>query len=214
MEPATVSKKKEYVLGTSIFLSALLLSINFFRWTLVDWLTVFLEPFLEMAIGIAFLGVLAWSLVHFVLKFKTFGSRSGLPLLINVCVLLVALFLPFTAITIKLDFYTNYASRMKVVNDVLHGKMEKYVTQRGAFGNMIHLPEPYKGLSSDGGDVIVFRREEQTLILFYSFRGILRSFSGFVYATGNATPQNGDFGENFFEIERLRPNWYWVASKN
>jgi hypothetical protein len=207
-------KEGEYVFRTSILLSALLLCVRIFRWTLVDWLTVFLEPFLEMAVGIVFLGVLLWSLVHFVRKRKTLGKRSGFPLLINASALLIVLFVPFTEMAINLDFYANYASRMNVVSDVLTGKMEKYVTKSGGTGDMIHLPEPYGSLSSGGGDIIVYKREGETLIVFYSFRGILRSFSGFVYATGNAPPQNNDFGESFVEIEKLRPNWYWVASKN
>jgi hypothetical protein len=214
MERTPIETKKEYILQVSILLSACVLSISIFRWTLVDLLTIFLEPLLEMAVGIVFLGVLTWSFYHFLRKRKTRGMRSGVPLLINACVLLIVVFVPFDAITTKVDFYANYGRRMKVVDDVLHGKMDKYVTQRGADGDMIHLPVNYLGLSSGGGDIIKYRRDGQNLILFYSFRGILRSFSGFVYVTGNATPQNGDFGENFFEIEKLKPNWYWVASKN
>jgi hypothetical protein len=215
MEQSPLKKKKDHVLWSSIFISGTLVSIGFFRWTLIDWLTGFLEPFLEMVVGIAFLCVFVWSLRYFVSEHKTFGLRAGSALLINTTALLVFLFVPFSPITIKLDFDLNYASRMKVVDDVLQGKMEKYVMLRGdSTGNVIHLPKPYQSLSAGGGDIAVHRRDGQTLILFFSFRGILRSFSGFVYTTGNSSPQNGDFGENFVEIESLRPNWYWVASRN
>jgi hypothetical protein len=48
---------------------------------------------------------------------------------------------------------------------------------------------------------VVDRRDGQTLIFFFDFRGILDSFSGFVCSTGNTKPQSGDFGGQFIEIE-------------
>jgi len=61
---------------------------------------------------------------------------------------------------------------------------------------------------------MVYRRDGQTLIFFFDFRGILDSFSGFVYSTGNIKPQSGDFGGEFVEIEELRSGWYWASSAN
>jgi hypothetical protein len=203
------------VVTASLFLGATVLAFEVFRWTLVEWLTLLLEPILELALGCAFMFVLLWSLVHFVRQAKKLGTkRAGTPLLVNTAVLLIALFVPFTKMTTDLNFRWNYKKRMEVVSEVLAGKLGNSITNNGGRGNIIHLPSSYGGLSAGGDDIVVDRRDGQTLIFFFDFRGILDSFSGFVYSTGNTKPQSADFGGQFIELEELRPNWHWVSSAN
>jgi hypothetical protein len=203
------------VITASFLLGVTVLAVEIFRWTLVEWLTPLVEPILELALGCAFLSVLLWSLVHLVWQAKKLGAkRAGTPLLINTVVLLVALFVPFTKLTTDLNFRWNYKKRMEVVSEVLDGKLGNSITNSGGRGNLIHLPPSYRGLSAGGDDIAVYRRDGQTLIFFFDFRGILDSFSGFVYSTGNTKPQSGDFGGEFVEIEELRPGWYWASSAN
>ncbi len=45
---------KKTVVYYSIFASSLLILISIFRWKLIETLTVFLEPILELVIGIFF----------------------------------------------------------------------------------------------------------------------------------------------------------------
>jgi hypothetical protein len=216
IQPNVSSRRpKEPVITASFLLGAVILAVEIFRWTLVDWLTPVIEPSLEWALGCAFLFVLLWSLVHFVLQTKTRGAkRAGIPLLVNTAVLLAALFVPFSKMTTALNFRWNYEKRMEVVCDVLEGKLGNSVTNGGGRGDFIHLPPSYRGLSAGGDNIMVYRRDGQTLILFFDFRGILDNFSGFVYSTGNTKPQSGDFGGQFFEIEEFCPGWYWASSAN
>jgi len=195
-------------------MGTILLAVSIFRWTLVKVLTPFIEPTLESILGVAFVIVLLWALVHFIWQAKKLGAkRAGTPLLVNVSVLLIVLFVPFSEITVGLNFRWNYSKRMEVVDAVLHGKMNQFITSSGGLGDFIHLPSSYRGLS-DGGDIMVCRRDGQTLVFFFDFRGILDSFAGFVYSTDDTTPKNGDFGGRFVEIDHLRPNWYWASSAN
>jgi hypothetical protein len=216
IQPNVGSRRpSELVMTASLLLGAVILAVEIFRWTLVDWLTPLIEPILELALGCAFLFVLLWSLVHFVSQAKKLGAkRAGTPLLVNTAMLLVALFVPFSKMTTALNFRWNYEKRMEVVSDVLDGKLGNSVTNSGGRGDFIHLPPSYRGLSAGGDNIMVYRRDGQTLILFFDFRGILDNFSGFVYSTGNTKPQSGDFGGQFFEIEELRPGWYWASSAN
>jgi hypothetical protein len=210
----SLSRSDEWVLRASILLGAILLAVSIFRWTLVKVLTPFIEPTLESILRVAFVIVLLWALVHFIWQAKKLGAkRAGTPLLVNVSVLLIVLFVPFSEITVGLDFRWNYRKRAEVVSDVLDGKMNQFITNSGGLGDFIHLPSSYRGLS-DGDDIMVYRRDGQTLIFFFDFRGILDSFSGFVYSTDDTTPKNGDFGGQFVEIDHLRPNWYWASSAN
>lgn len=204
----------EPVLVVSISLGSVLLAVSIFRWTLVVWLTVFFEPYFERALGWALLAVSLWSLIHLVMQVKKRGVvRAATPLLVNIVVLLMVFFVPIDAITAAVDFRWNYHKRMDVVSDVLDGKLASFVSGTTGRGDIVHLPAPYQGLSV-GGNIMTFRRDGQTLIFFFDFQGVLDSFSGFVYSTGDTKPKSGDFGGEFVEIRQLRPNWWWASSTN
>lgn len=205
---------REPVLVTSVSIGAVVLAVSVFRWTLVDWLTPLLEPILELSLGCAFLVVSTWAIVYFVRRWKKLGTlRAAAPCLINIGVLLIVLLVPFTEMTISLNFKWNYRKRMEVVSEVLDGRLAKSVPEGGG-SELVHLPASYRGLSAGGGDIMIDHRDGQTLIFFFDFRGILDSFAGFVYSTGNTKPKNGDFGGQFFEVDQMRPNWWWVSSAN
>jgi hypothetical protein len=112
-----------------------------------------------------------------------------------------------------LNFKWNYTRRMEVVSDVLAGKLANAV-DGSVGGTVVHLPSPYRGVSAGGDDILIFRSDGKTLIFFFDFRGILDNFSGFVYSTDGTKPTNDDFGGQFFEVEQLRPNWFWASSAN
>jgi hypothetical protein len=201
------------VLVASAIIGSMLLLLSIFRWTRVEWLTPFIEPLLELVVSAVFLGVTIWALVHFIRRRRSLGTiRSVTPLAIDLLVLAIVIFVPFTKITIMLDFRWHLAKRTEVVDAVIDGKMN--VARSGGRGDLIHLPPKFQDLSAGGGDIMVTKKNGQVSIFFFSYRGILDSFSGFVYSTDNAKPEKGDFGGNFVEVEQLRPNWYWAASRN
>jgi hypothetical protein len=192
-------------LGSAIFLGS-------FRWTLVEYLTVFLEPLVEAVATIFFVVSLIWSAIHLLRQRKKEVMNAALPLGVNVVTVLLVVFVPFTRLTIAFDFRVHCATRTEVARDVLAGKYEKEIKHRGS-GDLIPLPGRLFYLSS-GGEIVRERRGNDTLILFFSFRGVLSSFSGFVYSPDDRPPENGDFNARFSEIDRLRQNWFWVSSRN
>lgn len=201
--------------GALIFASCALGStilINLFRWTVVEYLTPFIEPLLEIGIGIFLLVSLIWSVAHFIARRKHGSVKALTPLAVNIATALLVIFVPFTELTTSLNFRLHLNSRMAVVNDVLAGRYENDIKSAGGRGDLITLPSRLSGLSSSGGEIVRFRRQSDTLILFFDYRGILDSFSGFVYSTDDLPPKTGDFGGKFFQIERLRNNWFWVSS--
>jgi len=78
---------------------------------------------------------------------------------------------------------------MEVVSEVLDGKLGNSITNSGGRGNLIHLTPSYRGLSAGGDDIAVYRRDVQTLIFFFDFRGILDSFSGLSIPRGTPSPR-------------------------
>ena len=192
--------------------AALLISI--FRWTLVEYVTVFLEPLIELGAGLLFLISLLCSAIYAIKRRRIGLTKVSAPLAVNLLTALIVLFVPFTQLTIYLDFRFHLNSRTKVVDEVLAGKYESRVQNAGARGDLISLPTALSSLSSDGGEIVRLHRPKDTLVLFFSFRGILDNFSGFVYSSDDSPPAVDDFGGRFVEIERLRKNWFWAASRN
>ena len=189
-----------------------MMGVSLFRWTLVEYVTPFVEPLIEGALGIVFLASLIWSTLH-LLKAKRKAIRTALlPLLVNITTFLIVLFVPFTKLTIEIDFHTHYNARSDVVRNVLAGNYENQIKFKGGRGDLIALPAKLSYLSSGGGDILRCQHPNGTLIFFFSYRGILSSFSGFVYSSDDTPPSDEDFGGNFVEIERLRKNWFWAAS--
>jgi hypothetical protein len=189
-----------------------LLIVNLFRWTLVEYLTPFMEPLLEAGVGLFFFVSLVWSVVHLVRKRRGGIANAFTPLAVNIATALVVILVPFTELTTNFDFRAHLNARTAVVDDVLAGKYENRVQVAGGRGDLIALPPQLSGLSSSGGEILRVRRQNDTLILFFDYRGILDSFSGFVYSTDDLPPKSGDFGGRFFAIERLRAHWFWVSS--
>ncbi|MBZ5644609.1 MAG: hypothetical protein LAO19_17775 [Acidobacteriia bacterium] len=186
---------------------------NVFRWTLVNFLTVFLEPLLEDGLWIALLGSFAWSIVHLIRARKR-GPRLMLPpVTVNVLTLLMVLYVPFDYITTQFDFHMNYSARMAVVREVAAGKLDGRIRVSGGRGDFIGL-QPWQSYLSTGGEIMRWRRPNAQLIFFFDFRGVLSSFAGFVYSTDGTPPRQDDFGGNFVEIEHLRDNWFYASSRN
>ncbi|HJT71702.1 MAG TPA: hypothetical protein VJ731_15995 [Terriglobales bacterium] len=198
----------------SAIASGLVILVSLFRWTIVEYLTPFLEPFLEMAIAGFLVIALIWSIVHCLKAWGRGLAFAFLPLIVCLLTAAIAIFVPFNELTTNVDFRVHYNARMAVVSDVLAGRYDKYIESTGGSGDLIALPTKLAYLSSGGGEIIRLRKQDRTLILFFSFRGVLDSFSGFVYSSDNLAPSNGDFLANFVEVIPLRKNWFWVASRN
>lgn len=210
-----VKEKEKYtsrklVLYFSIIMSGLLILINIFRWKLVEILTVFLEPFLELIIGATFLVVLIWSIIHFTKNVRKLKYKALLPMVINLIALVIVIFVPFTNIMLNLDFNLNLKDREKIVSMVQSGELKPEIL----YGqNLIQLPEEYKHLSKDGGEIVIEKDGDTLKIFFFTFRGILDNFSGFAYISDNSKLSQMDFNGDFDQIIKKREHWFWGASR-
>ena len=71
------------------------------------------------------------------------------------------------------------------------------------------LPNTYHHLS-DGGAINIRGQEGIVNILFYRRRGILGEYSGYMYRSGNGTPEFKDGCD--FAIKQLEPHWFLCVS--
>jgi hypothetical protein len=195
--------KQGYLLIFSLVSSILVVFYKFFEWKIVEVLTPFLMPLLWLLVfGFFFV-------ITFLTLMNLFKNKVWKPLAIQTVTILLWLFFPFTQIVLNIDFTMTKAEREKVVANINSGTLKPNVSHNDS---LIHLPEKYNHLSKGGGEVVVEKKGDSYTILFFTFRGILDSFSGFVYSPNDQRPSASDFDGDYKEIERLDKNWYWVAS--
>ncbi len=182
----------------------MLVALAFFQWQLVHILTPFLMPFLWLAVAGFFLVTVIFSIM------AIFKKQSWKPVLIQALILIFIIFFPINKVILNLDFENHRADRETVVKKVKEGVLTSNVSYNDS---LIHLPKEYGKLSKGGGDILVEKKNDEYKVLFFTLRGILDSFSGFVYSSSGEKPRSGDFGGDFIEVKQLAEHWYFVSSR-
>lgn len=113
----------------------------------------------------------------------------------------------------EFNWQVNQKRLTEVAHDIAGGGHDYSVLKDGGRGTEISLPAGSKYLS-DGDTVFVWRDGKDSWTLFFTFKGVLDSFAGFVYATNGKIPPADAFLGNPIEIIKMAPNWYWYSSKN
>lgn len=193
--------KQKWLLFLSIVSSILVILLSFFQWKLIDIITVFLMlPVWSLVFGF-FITITVMSIIHLLKK------KEWKPLTVQLLTILLWLFIPFTQIMLDLDFKMNKAEREEVVEMVEKGTLKPNVSHNSS---LILLPEKYKWLSTGGGEIVI--EKNGNFVLFFTYRGMLDNFSGFVYSPNDKKPSKHDFDADFQQIEKLDKNWYFVGS--
>lgn len=180
-----------------------------FQWNIIDALTPFL--------GVPLLG-LAWLLVIIsavlasahAYRHRSKGAYAFAPLIVSTCTLLVAFFIPFTQLWLYGNFHLNKSAREQVVENVKSGTLTPNVAHNP---KLIALPKD-SGVSMGGDEVIVEGPSSNPYVFFFTFRGILDSYSGFLWVPDGGSPEQfGDAGEPGTEIESFGGSWYFIGHR-
>jgi hypothetical protein len=183
------------------------LLVSMLRWQLVAVLSVFLEPFVEIAVFRLFDISLIWALIHAARPFR--GSRPNRfsPIALGLIASAVLIFVPFSEINTKIDFELHLRARTAAAEQIVRSRATSPTTETGKV-EFVQLP----ALSEDN-EGMYLRTPNNQMVFFFTFRGILEHFSGFVYSATDAAPERDDFDGDLIEIQHLRKNWYWAASR-
>jgi len=120
---------------------------------------------------------------------------------------LICLFFPFTKTTLTLDFKLNYKARNEVVELIKTGELKPEETNE----RLITLPGKYERLSKGGGEVVIEHFSDHDVYLFFTFRGILDNYSGFVYDSNENAWE--ELSRKYFEVVKLDDSWFFCASR-
>ncbi|OJE33575.1 hypothetical protein A9490_20155 [Bacillus thuringiensis] len=176
---------------------------NLTKWYLVQLVTPFFMPFVSIAIYGSFFIIFIIGIINFI------KCKNWQPLVIQLIIIIICIYVPFVKIYMKLDFIIYKEDRKQVIELIEQKKLIPNVEYNS---KMIHLPKQFVSTSKNGGDILVQEKENSTLIFFYTYRGILDNFSGFIYSFNDIKPIKSDFNSDFKEIIKVEKNWYYVTS--
>ncbi|AZK44935.1 hypothetical protein [Paenibacillus lentus] len=74
---------------------------------------------------------------------------------------------------------------------------------------LLLLPPKFRYLS-DGGEIII--NQSKTIFFFYSYRGILDNYNGFIFVVDKNVNSIKEVLEDFSNIIQMNEHWYWISS--
>ena len=195
--------KNYNLLYISITSSILVILYKFFKWELIDLFTMFLIlPIIVLVYGFfIFTIILAIT--------QIFRKKDWKPIIVQCATIVILFLVPFNQIIIDIDYKWNKSKREQVITMVNENQLKPNVSYNDS---LIHLPNKLQHLSSGGGDIIVEQAGNHKRILFFTFRGILDNFSGFVYSPTDEMFPRTAFDSDFKDIQRIEKHWYYVVS--
>ena len=193
----------------AIISSILLILLEAFWFSIVDVITVFGMVLLSAMIWLFFIGCSIASLTG-LLEFETAGKSCLKPIAIQSTALLMVIYIPFTTLWLKGDYIINKEQRNVVVKEVLSGKL---VPDFEYNSYSINLGDKYQNLSKGGNEIIIEYHDNFTYVFFYTFRGILDNYAGYLYVPeGGAPDRFSDLDETeSTEIKHIEDHWYFVS---
>ncbi|MPW27077.1 hypothetical protein GC105_14945 [Alkalibaculum sp. M08DMB] len=192
-------EKSNKILYLSITSSILVILLKFFQWIIVDKLTVFILLPISFCVYAFFIGITVATVINWL------KNKFRKPLAVQVITILLLFFFPFNQIILNIDFKSNMYERQEVVAMVKNHTLKPNISYNPS---LIHLPEKYTHLSKGGGDIIVEKYEEEYNVFFFTFRGILDNYSGFVYTSNDVI----FFEEDIKQTKKFDESWYFIGS--
>ena len=195
--------KHSRLLLLSLISSLFVILVSLFQWDLVDIITEFLMLPIWLFVYAFFIIMTIWTLIHL------FKKRKWQPFVIQLITISLWFLFPFDQINLDLNFKIHQDKREEVATKIENGVIKPNASDSPS---LIQLPKKYTQLSKGGGDIVVETKGKAKSILFFTYRGMLDNFSGFVYNPHDNKPSKRDFNGDFKQIKKVHKNWYYVAS--
>jgi hypothetical protein len=195
--------KHSRLLLLSLISSLLVILVSLFQWDLVDIITEFLMLPIWLFVYAFFIIMTIWTLIHL------FKKRKWQPFVIQLITISLWFLFPFNQVNLDLNFKIHQDKREEVATKIENGVIKPNVPNSPS---LIQLPKEYTQLSKGGGDIVVETKGKAKSILFFTYRGMIDNFSGFVYNPNDNKPSKSDFNGDFKQIKKVHKNWYYVSS--
>ncbi len=192
----------------SMTLWVLLILLSIFRWFSFGTLVVFLINPLSILIFLFSVVCLFWIPIYAVRNYKNYKLKVLLPLPLCLLALYILIFDPIFNFKTQLNFSQNKIEREAVISDIRQEKLER--TKSFETSYIVSLPNGKENLSDDG-EVLISTKDKKLRVFFYTFRGVLDNFSGFIYTEVPNDPSPETLNCEPTQIKKKSDNWYWVS---
>lgn len=142
------------------------------------------------------------SIIYLVRHLK--NMRSYITLAIVILTIVLIFVFPFRMAKVKTEVYLFENKRLEVIEMVKNGDI---VTDD--IGNA-ELPDEYGYLSSDG-NIFVYQNDEEQVVSFWVFRGMLSGSVQLIFSSGDdKLIYVNETGHSITDVEKLKEHWYLV----
>lgn len=191
-----------------ITVSVLIILFEFFKWSFGALFTPFFYLPFYAVIRLCFLMGALFSITC-LFKYKKIGINALSPLLVLIFAFMIIKFVPFTNLWLKAEFLIYKSKREDIVKKVYAGEL---VANVGYNTNLIALKNHWPLISKGGNEIITEEHNRQKYVLFFTYRGFLDNYSGFLYVPKKGDPKLfSDLGEPGTQIIKWHKNWYYVS---
>ena len=202
-------EKKDKIVKVNITLTLLISIIiiiyKTLEWTIIDKISIFLHIIVFPILGIIFLAIFIINIVSLIKTIRK-GIIAFIPIIIQLFTVLIITFVPFTDIWLKINFIHYRSERETIVQEIYNGELIPNIKHNS---KIISLGKEYPYVSMGGNEIIINEYDGYKNILFYTFRGILDNYSGFLYVPEGGTPLGGGDTTEMKEADiiKLKENW-------
>ena len=166
---------------------------------------LFVFGLIPMALSVLLLfGSLIVSII--VIARKPSILKSYLPIVISIITVLIIFVFPFRKAKVNLELQLFDKARMHVIEMV---KNDEIIPDR--IGNA-ELPFGFRHISSDG-NIFIYQNDEEQLISFWVFRGMLSGSVQLIYSSKDENLiYDNEEGHSIESIKELKDHWYLVET--
>ncbi len=193
-----------YAIGVGVVL------VTFPVWTVE--LGNVIKPFLVVpaivVVPFALLGSVVFALGVLGLGIWQRSILAPVPFLLNGLAIAAFWFIPFDELFYRAEFELLYDDRKTIVEDI---EAEERLPNVEHTDSLIHIEGRGRLLSRGGGDVMFGQRDGETDVFFFTYRGILDNYEGFMYRSDDIEPTRCFRGEIALAMVKMRDHWYWMS---
>ena len=191
--------------NVSLILSTIAFALNFLCFWYADILIgrYFVFGLIPIVFSLLFLVVSLVLSVISAVRHHTERIRD-IPLVISVLTIVMLLVFPFRSARVHAELRLYEKDRLKVIEMI---KTDQIPTDH--LGNAT-LPKGYGRISSDG-QVFIYQNDEEQVISFWVFRGMLSGSVQVIYSSGDESLiYENEAGHPITNIQKLKEHWYLV----
>jgi hypothetical protein len=181
-----------------------------FKWSIIDVVTGFLFGPLQGVAWLLLLVGLIWAIVVRV-RSTVPGRAASYPLLICVAGIATALYVPWTTLWLAANERVHRTDRERIVRQVQEGSLRPNVSYNGS---LIALKSGSPDVSKGGNEIVVEEHNGRQYVFFYTYRGILDNYSGFLFVPAGADPRGFSAAADVSTaLEPRSAQWFFMVHR-